>query len=1371
MKLQTKFFNAFFYPFLAGVIFSIIIVFVILFYYSNNYLDKKSAEYIYSLEMKYASKNINSVNILLSNTLLKIQVGMQEQINFYNNIASKMTPESKLQNKISEDVKNIKYLLDNNMRQSERVDYLSFWFQNKEKKEFSDTDEEKLTNLYQQVATFSKMTQSLYSVILTLNDILLNLYFYFEDTEVFIGYPFKYFYDSNVSQEFYYFDHNPSWCTDQEGNLVDYYRFKCRDIFNSMLRLKEGAFDMNERDQPHRKIYITPPYFQFGDKKSDEIFTICIKFYDNISNKDGYLCADILYNNLFDSFDNINERLIGYFSIVSIGINNAFYFPQMFSYGSGKTIEEYIFRWDKDYYLEEKINFVETISKYLTSNYYKDIDKESLINEPMSIFNELIINDSTVENQYFYLNKKKYHFSIFPIVLQNYNKEYEHILSIIYIYNKKLFYQHILNYQNESYSKLIFQLFIFVCFGTILLYLVVLGFDLIAKYIVIPIKNVHYMLEGINIGGENRIKFLNSLQKKQEDNLEKLNKINLKLMQRNNLEKNKNRKKIIENRTMKFVSKTLRKPKGKDKDKDKENNNNDEVKKNTFDNKTLKKKNSNIIKIIHEDEKLLNLSTDIIDDEDSNNNNNDNNNLELNGEIINPNINYEKLYDLDSDNIEKELNFYDFDEELLQYRPSEINQLVQSLLNLKSALILTSSENEVEKIIDYSNSEYIFDNFRNKEGSRLCQSNIGNLQSQLLKYDKAIYHLALSLENVELKKFLSMTLSDELDESDTLLHKIEINYNKNHTEKILNKLVKKQQDNKHKNFSQKIIGILINSRYNKLINIYFKFFSYIQKSNYNYEKLNGWYMHTNFHTINYYHKTLIQYIYLCFISNDLVKIGESILDYIEFLIKFKLKVTKKYKYIFYVVNKDIPEIKKKQEIKKKYFDKIISWFNLFDSYEKQINENSALGNYKDVLDAYTHNLSSNHNDFNSGNQSALLFQINLQRCDYLKGKFALVCKDYFDALKYFINAAKKKRIVVDGLIKKRALEHIKKIADKVKKSIINKNFSNLKFNETFYGINNNENKNKLNNINNNNNISEEKNATNEEEKKDIRFIEAIGNIIDVVKNDIEECNEKQLKDIVILIDFNYSNKMVIDSFIDVTKTILKNYLTNNDRLGIFLLLSEHRIICPMMCKYEIDIGNISKDLDTYSTKIFKKERFDSSLENEIIEEKLEVKDLESYNNSLDNSNNFSNDDDDMYNDNYEILIEDTIKSVNYCINYLKMKEINTNEKFFIYFTTNIKKFMDYLMEINEYKNIQNLSYDSGEKKNLDLKNEKKINFLLVGKCSSEENENEIYKKILLNYFGSKSEMIPYDNMKKIKSILSSNNIINDNIIFPNEIYK
>ena len=456
-------------------------------------------------------------------------------------------------------------------------------------------------------------------------------------------------------------------------------------------------------------------------------------------------------------------------------------------------------------------------------------------------------------------------------------------------------------------------------------------------------------------------------------------------------------------------------------------------------------------------------------------------------------------------------------------------------------------------------------------------------------------------------------------------------------------------------------------------------------------------MHTSFHTINYYHKILIQYVYLCFVSNDLVKIGESILDYIEFLIKFKLKTSKENKYIININNKDIPEIKEKQAIKKKYFDKIINWFNLFDNYAKQINENSALGNYKDVIDAYTHNLASNHNEFNSGNQSALLFQVNLQRCDFLKGKFALVCKNYSDAVGYLINAAKKKRIVLDGLIKKRALKHIAKIAEKTRKTIINKKYTNLNFNETFMGLNNKKGQ-KLNyNINNDGNLIgiDEKNN---EEKKDIRLIDKMKIIMEHIFNDINEGNEKQLKDIIILIDCNYSNKLTIDSYIDVTKTILKNYLTNNDRLGVFLLITEHRIICPMLRKCEIDILNFSKDLDNYSDKLFKKERLDSSLGNEIIQEKLEGGESESYRNSQDNS--FSSDgfgENKEYINNYEMQIEDTIKSLNYCINYLKMKEINTNEKFSIYFNTNIKRLMDYLMDLRDYNDYQKFLMNLQEK--------------------------------------------------------------------------
>ena len=969
----------------------------------------------------------------------------------------------------------------------------------------------------------------------------------------------------------------------------------------------------------------------------------------------------------------------------------------------------------------------------------------------MNAFDEIYIDlESRGKNQYFYVDEEMYEYSIFSIILDNNNKEKEHVLSIIYIFKETAFYEYILDYEEDTFSQLVLQLILFVFFGSILLYIITLSFKILAKFIVVPIKNVYYMLEGINIGGEYRLEYLSDLKKKQEENLEKLNKIHQELYNKN-IDKSDN---IITNRT---------EEKENNMKQNKEKNNillSDENKNKINDNN--KGSSNNNVKEAKEEEKLISSSNNEINIEDDNNINN----AEYDNEIINPKINYEKQYDLEGEKIEKELNFYDFDEELLQYRPIEVDKLVQSLLNLKSALLLTSSEQDEEQIIGYSNSEFVFSNFKNKEGSRMCQSNIGNLQSQLAKYDKAIYHLALSLENIELKKFLSQTLSDEFDDGDMLLHNIEMSYGKDMKGKELNILVKKQQRTGHqKKISQNFIETLINSRYNKLINFYYKFFSIVQKSNYNYEKLGGCYANTNFHTITNYHKVLIQYIYLCFISNDLVKIGESILDYIEFLIKFRLKTLKNNAYILNMNNKEIPEINQMQLSKKKYFDKIINWFTLFDNYAKQINENSALGNFKDVIEAYIHNMQSNHNDLDSGNQSALLFQINLQRCDFLKGKFAFACKNYSDALGFMINAAKKKRIVIDGLIKKRALKHIAKIAEKTRKLIITNNYSKLNYFEINEKMkNNNEIKNLRKKSTNKSieSISEEE-TKKETSKKTLKLIDKFKELIDQVKDDINETNEKQLKDIVVLIDCNLATKLTIDSYIDVVKTILKNYLTNNDRIGVFILDTEYKIICPMASKNEIDIMNFSKNLDTTSENLFKKEKIELTSLNEIIQEKDQPGEVYSSRNSDEESfsvQRFINDN--GYINDQGITIEENIKALNYCLSYLKMKEISTNEKYFIYFDSNMKILMNYLKDNKQKENNE-------QKKNVKLLKDKKINFLLVGKL--ERNNEELYNEILGQYFGTKSEVIPFDNMKKIKSILSSNNIINDNITFPNEVYK
>ena len=278
----------------------------------------------------------------------------------------------------------------------------------------------------------------------------------------------------------------------------------------------------------------------------------------------------------------------------------------------------------------------------------------------------------------------------------------------------------------------------------------------------------------------------------------------------------------------------------------------------------------------------------------------------------------------------------------------------------------------------------------------------------------------------------------------------------------------------------------------------------------------------------------------------------------------------------------------------------------------------------------------------------------------------------------------------------------------------------------------------------------------------MKLIDKMKELIEKVKEDINETNEKQLKDILILIDCNLANKLVIDSYLDVVKTILKNCLSNDDRIGVFLLENEEKIICPIASKNEIDVINFSKDLDSISENLFKKEKIEISSVNEIIQDKKEETELYSIKTLEEESfseNIFEGDN--GYINEKGISKEEMIKSLNYCLTYLKMKEISTNEKYFIFFSSSIKVLMETINK-NKLKELE-------AKKQISLRKEPKINFLLVGKI--EKSYEKLYNDILDEYFGSKSEVIPFDNMKKIKSILSSNNIINDNITFPNEVYK
>ena len=296
------------------------------------------------------------------------------------------------------------------------------------------------------------------------------------------------------------------------------------------------------------------------------------------------------------------------------------------------------------------------------------------------------------------------------------------------------------------------------------------------------------------------------------------------------------------------------------------------------------------------------------------------------------------------------------------------------------------------------------------------------------------------------------------------------------------------------------------------------------------------------------------------------------------------------------------------------------------------------------------------------------------------------------------------------------------------------------------------------------------------------FGENIEEIKKVILQDISICNDINERDIFILIDFNiYNNRegdnlyiktLKIESFIEQTKQILKEYLFQYDKVAVLILSDKYQIICPLMILSDIDINNISKDLYYYKNISFIQQ-----------EEELEYDDDMYLNENIENNSEFNlgyneNITYDSPEDSSEITEEKEIKfnklslfvdAINYINNYSKMKEGLKNEKYFIVFSDMLNAFFNYEEDMEKLNEIF-------EK----LNGNKNAVFLLVGKRKQINLKNDkdniidnlkLIKKLIINKFKAKSEIIDFDDMKKIKTFLSNNNVIKDEIIYPNEIYK
>ena len=202
---------------------------------------------------------------------------------------------------------------------------------------------------------------------------------------------------------------------------------------------------------------------------------------------------------------------------------------------------------------------------------------------------------------------------------------------------------------------------------------------------------------------------------------------------------------------------------------------------------------------------------------------------------------------------------------------------------------------------------------------------------------------------------------------------------------------------------------------------------------------------------------------------------------------------------------------------------------------------------------------------------------------------------------------------------------------------------------------------------------------------------------------------------------------------------------------------------------QIDINIFSKDLIQYKNMIlnenFEVDEFDEKI-NEIQDNnnnpafnigENNIDEFDSNDNSLDLS--------EQEDKNYEKM-NILITTINYVNNYSSMKEEGKNEKYIILFTDFIN------LNFPEIKQIE---------KNLEsLIGNKDIIFLLIGKIKNKNLNKEknnitknhnILENLIISKFSEKSEIIYFENMKKIKTILYNNTVIKDEIKFPNEIYK
>jgi hypothetical protein len=479
-------------------------------------------------------------------------------------------------------------------------------------------------------------------------------------------------------------------------------------------------------------------------------------------------------------------------------------------------------------------------------------------------------------------------------------------------------------------------------------------------------------------------------------------------------------------------------------------------------------------------------------------------------------------------------------------RCAEMDKLYDILLKLKHVLSFTSNSKIIydkSSLINYVNAKYTFNEVSNFNGKTVCDSNVGNLTMKFKKYDKAIFHLMETLEDFKKHEkiprldFISEEWRKSFKNKKSFLTRKRslLDEDEERLQAVHDDITLTAYHSAHNHNSYHSKHVFLKSRFPKLIYSFKKFFKLLEVVSIKKDFIedfakNDLFIFKDRQSLESYENTLMNYISMAMQVSENRKVAESVLDYIQFLINFRLKSDGQN------LRQNVPEKIEKINSKDKIIEQICILLKDFDlAYEQLEKSDNNQEYYKIFLD----NLKSRgHRNENI----ELPHNILLQRYYYLKGKLAKICGHLQKAIEYFTKSMEM-GIVCDARIIEKSIKQIiklmtfssLKIDEEIKKENVKINalkekplkegFNYAKSNSNQYSL-----VNKLKDIN-----------------KDIEAY------LDTMKKNLDLFNSPP-KDVVVLIDTSMNgntDNRKIQNAEKLIKTIYNDYISLADGFALF----------------------------------------------------------------------------------------------------------------------------------------------------------------------------------------------------------------------------